>query len=113
MIQSPDVTDAGLARLGSLKELRTLDLACPALTDRGLAAMLSDMRHLRDVQIEGGRLTEASLQSLDRLPELRHLTTCRNGITTPALLDFVRRHPDVSLVNGPGGPLTATGRTVP
>ncbi|HSU68401.1 MAG TPA: hypothetical protein VLJ39_16095 [Tepidisphaeraceae bacterium] len=104
MLQSGNVTDAGFVHLRGLAHMRNLELYCPRLTDAGLAP-LEDMRQMEDVFIASDRITDASLTHLENMPRLREITVCQTPITREALYAWMRRHPAVSVIDGPDGDL--------
>jgi hypothetical protein len=103
-IAGADVTDAGIARLAGLKELERLEFACPRITDASVE-QIARLRRLRELSIQGGDITDAALDRLDALPNLRDLTICMNHVSREALLRWLRRHPGVTVIDGPEGPL--------
>ena len=108
MVQGPAMTDAGLGHLAGLTRMQRLELDCHYVTDAGLAN-LAGMRRMRSLMIEGGQVTDAGLEHLHGMPQLRNLTVCMNRVTRDGLRRWMRRHPGVRVVDGPGGPIASGG----
>ena len=65
------MTDAGLAHLGKIASLTTLELAKTKVTDAGLKH-LAGLKGLSHLTIEGSGVTPAAVASLEStMPELR------------------------------------------
>jgi hypothetical protein len=107
-LQGDRVTDAGLAHLKSLAELEDLYLNCDHITDAGIVN-LRNMRHMKRLTIEGGNMTDSGLVSIDQMPDLQFLTACQNQVTEEGLTRWMRQHPGVQVVDGPGAPLSPRG----
>ena len=87
---SGGVTDAGLAHLKVLANLETLTIGfCPKLTDAGLAH-LQGLTKLEDLTLNGLLITDAGLANLKALPELRRLDLRDTGagVTDKGILLF-------------------------
>lgn len=61
------VTDAGLAQLAPLTQLRELKLTGKAITDEGLAHLMQ-FRHLESLDLHGTSVSDAGLNALAKLP---------------------------------------------
>ncbi len=85
-------TEAGVALLGSLTQLRTLDIADTALTD----AALRHLQPLRNVEVlniaNNMRITDDGLRHLTGWTRLRHLNLSGTGISD-AGLTYLNGHP--------------------
>jgi uncharacterized membrane protein len=79
------VTDAGLAALSAMKNLRRLQLDRTAITDAGLAR-LAPLTHLESLNLHATTITDAGLDSLHALPRLRSIYLWQTKVT-PAGLD--------------------------
>ena len=67
---SPHITDAGLAHLASLRQLRFLILRDAQVTDAGLAR-LAELENLESLYLERTQVTDAGVEQLKRaLPQL-------------------------------------------
>jgi hypothetical protein len=106
MLQGPRMTDAGFVHLKGLREMRKLDLICREIGDPGLANF-ADMRQMHELTIQGGHVTDAGLEHLDRMPDLRTVMICRTAVTHDGLRGWKRRHPQVRVIAGLAGPITA------
>jgi len=106
--KSIHVTDAGLAALARMRELRDLNIYWSAVTDAGLAALmrmvnleylhlgltrikgpglacLMGMHRLRRLSIENTDVDDASLHYLARLTSLKRLALWGTRVSTPGL----------------------------
>jgi hypothetical protein len=84
----PGITDAGLAHLRGLRNLRYLDLRQSSVTGTG-CAQLASLENLRGIQLESSRLTPAGLVAIGRLQQLEELVLSNTPVTDdslPALL---------------------------
>jgi len=105
MVQGSNVTDSGAAELRGLTEMEDLSLHISHLTDAGVAN-LEGMQRMKDLQIEGGEMTNAGLDHLHGMPNLRSLTICQNHVNRDGLRRWLKQHPGVQIIDGPGAPLT-------
>ncbi len=74
------VTDAGLAALANLKELRRLNLSNTKIGDAGLAALLG-FSNLEYLNLYGTGVTDAGIAALAKLPKLRDLYVWQTAVT--------------------------------
>lgn len=79
-MQGSAVDDSGLAVIGTLSELTSLNLARTAITDGGLKG-LAGLRKLRILDLSGTRVSDASVPMLTSLPELRSLNLKGTKVT--------------------------------
>jgi hypothetical protein len=79
-MQGSPVDDAGLAVIGTLAELTSLNLARTAITDGGLKG-LAGLRKLRILDLSGTKVSDASVAVLAGLPELRSLNLKGTKVT--------------------------------
>ena len=77
------VTDAGLAVLGGMKNLKRLHLQNTAVTDAGVDAMVS-VAGLEYLNLFGTKVTDASMPKLEKLANLKRLFVWQTGVTKPA-----------------------------
>jgi hypothetical protein len=78
------VTDADLLNLGTLKNLRNLDLTAAPVTDTGLAHLKS-LTGLQRLYLQGTKVTDAGLAHFKGLRELGALELGQTGITGAGL----------------------------
>jgi uncharacterized membrane protein len=74
------VSDAGLAQLSTMSELRRLQLDRTAVTDAGLAA-LAPLARLESLNLFGTAVTDGGLVALEALPRLRRLHVWQTQVT--------------------------------
>ena len=74
---SPDITDAGLRNLVGGKGLDHFGVTGP-ITDEGLSIIVSHCPNLLLLQLDGSRITEKGLATLQRLKKLSHLSLTDN-----------------------------------
>jgi tetratricopeptide (TPR) repeat protein len=82
------VSDAGLREVGQLEDLESLCLVDTQVTDRGIAKLqtLPNLSYCRlEGTPEGGELSDAALEYLDRLPRLVAITLVGRGFTDSGL----------------------------
>jgi uncharacterized membrane protein len=83
------VTDAGLASVATMANLRRLRLDRTSITDAGLEH-LAPLSHLQYLNLYGTHVTDASLKPLGNLPALRRLYLWRTGVDPEAAAAFAR-----------------------
>jgi hypothetical protein len=81
------MSDAGLAPLKNLKNLRALNLDDTAVTDGGLLN-LKDLRELRELDIESTAVTDAGLVYLKELKKLQVLNLATTHMTGAGLVNL-------------------------
>ena len=77
------VTDAGLASLSGMKNLKKLHLPNTAVTDAGIDSLLS-LTNLEYLNLFNTKLTDAGLAKLEKLPKLVRLYVWQTAATKPA-----------------------------
>ncbi|MBL9205017.1 MAG: hypothetical protein JNN01_08020 [Opitutaceae bacterium] len=87
------VTDAGLAGLARMKQLRRLQLDHTAVTGAGLVH-LSGLPRLESLNLVGTSLTDADLRLLAKLPRLRTLYVWNTMVSDEALSELARQQTD-------------------
>ena len=85
---SPDLCDADLATLTSLRQIRRLSLDRTHVTDRGLVH-LQKLAHLRHLSLDETKVTDHGLESLQACQALEFLSISRTQ-TTPAGVERLR-----------------------
>ncbi len=77
------VTDAGLASVSGMKNLKKLHLSNTAITDAGIDALLP-LAKLEYLNVFNTKLTDAGLAKLEKLAGLKRLFVWQTGVTKPA-----------------------------
>lgn len=93
------VTDAGMAVVGSLGQLRRVHLAETAVGDAGLEH-LGALRRLELLNLQGSRVTDAGLAAVAAMPALRKLFVWRTAVTAAGAQAVGRDHPDLNVDRG-------------
>jgi len=84
-IAPPQTTDAGLARIAGLTQLRYLFLQYdPQITDAGLAR-IAGLTRLQDLWVDGAEITDKGLAHLAGLTRLQQLSLNKTQITDAGL----------------------------
>jgi Leucine-rich repeat (LRR) protein len=92
---SNQVTDAGIAHLPRLKNLRVLMAGGLGLTDRSLEA-IGQLTSLEELALDSNRLAGKELGRLAGLKKLRRLTLDFNSLDRKALQDFLPALPNLT-----------------
>ena len=91
------VTDAGLAKLTGLTELRALRVeGASGMTDAGLVH-LKGLTKLAELDLRGTKVTDAGLPQLLPLQALRHVRFWQSGVTDKGIEEFQKQMPDAYL----------------
>jgi uncharacterized membrane protein len=77
------VTDAGMASLAGMKNLKKLHLPNTAVTDAGIDSLLT-LTNLEYLNLFNTKLTDAGLAKLEKLPNLKRLFVWQTAATKPA-----------------------------
>lgn len=77
------VTDAGLAHLSGMKNLKKLHLPNTAITDAGIDSLMA-LTNLEYLNLFNTKITDAGLAKLEKLPGLKRLFVWQTGATKPA-----------------------------
>lgn len=102
VLDAPKVTDDGVKFLNGWKNLKELTLRC-YLTDAGIAP-IAQLTDLRKLTIAGTWITETGLKKLVPLQNLRRLDIT-NTACTPAGVDTLRSAlPDCEIISGGPAP---------
>ena len=88
------VTDAGLASLSGMKNLKKLHLPNTAVTDAGLDFLLG-LSHLEYLNLFNTKITDTGLAKLEKLPKLKRLFIWQTGATKPAAEALHAKLPDI------------------
>lgn len=102
---SSKITDAGLAHLKGLKNLRRLHLERTAVTDAGLAN-LAGLSALEYLNLYGTQVTDAGLQQVRKLPNLKHLYLWQSKVTEAGVESLRKDRPGLVIVSGFEKPAT-------
>jgi hypothetical protein len=86
------VTDAGLKKIGQLKNLSGLFLHGTKVTDDGLKDV-SSLANLKDLWLDGTEVTDAGLKHLERLSALSHLSLEKTKVTKQGIHSFRKAIP--------------------
>ena len=86
---SPKLTDVGMSNLSSLANLRWLDLSWTRIGPAGLIH-LRRMSRLQVLNLEGTHVTDASLPTLAGLPALTNVRLLHSGVTSVGAAKFRR-----------------------
>lgn len=87
------VTDAGLASLATMRELRRLQLDRTAVTDAGLVA-LAPLTKLESLNLFGTTISDGGLAALKALPRLRRLHVWQTQVTPAAAEALAKEQTD-------------------
>ncbi len=88
------VTDAGLASLAGMKNLKKLHLPNTAVTDAGIDALLG-LGQLEYLNLFNTKITDVGLAKLEKLPKLKRLFVWQTGATKPAAEALHAKLPEV------------------
>lgn len=92
------VTDSGLAHLARHKNLSTLFLDVTAVTDSGLAH-LSGLANLKDLYLNGTVVTDAGLSHLGNLTNLEFLSLRDSAVTDKGIEELQKALPHCKIRN--------------
>ena len=88
-LKETDITDAGLAHLAELTQLRSLSLNDTQIADAGLAHLVG-LTQLQWLDLNGTRITDAGLAHLVGLTQLKELGLDKTRITDAGLAHVAR-----------------------
>jgi len=101
------IGDAGVANLKNLKKLQTLNLFRSELTDKGLA-YLRNLKRLETLLIGGTKVTDAGLSNLRNMQALKKLSLFQTHVTDAGVPHLKRLSKlETLLISGSG--ITETG----
>ncbi len=107
-----NITDQGLALLSRFVNLDRLDLlSCRGITDAGIAH-LAELRELRWLSLDGTRITDESIGYLTRLERIEHIGLVATGVTFDGVKRLQAEIPGAALsyhVSTPGRAYTFAG----
>jgi hypothetical protein len=90
------ISDAGLSHLGGLKGLEELYLLAVPITDAGLEH-LRGLTGLRQLDLSATRVTDAGLRHLEALTGLEHLYLVDTRVTREGVKQLQRALPDLNI----------------
>jgi len=93
------ITDAGLTKIGQLKNLSKLHLQQTAVTDEGLAG-LEGLEYLEYLNLYGTQVTDAGLEHLKGLKNLRAVYLWQTGVTKEGARALQEALPDLEINMG-------------
>ena len=93
------VTDAGLSKLGDLKNLHRLHLEKTGVTDAGLAN-LKGLSNLEYLNLYGTQVTDAGLSNLEGLKNLKSLYLWQSKVTDAGVDKLKKALPNTRIDNG-------------
>ena len=96
------ITDDGMRRVATLRNLTHLHLERTSISDAGLAT-LSGLEHLQYLNVYGTRVTDAGLEALASLKNLRSLYVWRTQVTPAGASQLQARLPQVHVDLGRQG----------
>lgn len=90
------VTDAGLATVAGMKNLKRLNLANTAVTDAGIDH-LAGLAALEYLNLVGTKATDAALPKLEKSASLKKLYVWQTGVTKPAAEALHQKLPAIAI----------------
>lgn len=99
------ISDAGLASLAGMTQLKDLELSCPNISDAGLDHV-ARLNQLERLQIWQGRITSAGLDRLVRLRRLESLDLALQGPIGESLSASLKKLPALKSLKLSGTELT-------
>ncbi len=100
-LSNSKITDAGLAPVAGLENLEHLNVAMTRVDDAGLT-YLKGLKKLRELDIAFTSVTDAGLKHLEGLKSLRSLDIKGTRITDEAVSRLRRARPDLQIEHQPG-----------
>lgn len=95
-LEGTQVTDAGLAHLKGLTNLKSLDLYYTRVTDAGLVH-LKGLKNLEWLRLEGTQVTDAGLVHLKGLTKLQTLSLYSTQVTPEGVKDLQQALPNCKI----------------
>jgi hypothetical protein len=97
-LPAPHLTDADLAQLKDLKQLKVLGLRGTAITDQGLDALRS-LHSLEYLDLSATKITTAGLARLKGLPRLKIVRVEGSGVTPEQSAAFQKSAPGFEIMD--------------
>lgn len=79
-LDGTEITDAGIAHLAELRELRYLSLSYTQVTDAGIAHLVG-LKQLRSLALDHTRITDESIDHLSKLERIETIGLCDARLT--------------------------------
>jgi len=95
-LSNTEVTDAGLARIGQMRDLIQLRIASPHITDAGMTH-LAGLNRLRYLHLLDAPITDAGLDHLHGLKSLESVYLDHTKVTDEGLAKLLKSLPGVHL----------------
>lgn len=90
------VTDAGLASVAAMKNLKRLNLANTAVTDAG-ADHIAALTALDYLNLVNTKVTDAAMPKFEKIPVLKKLFVWQTGVTKPAAEALHQKLPAITI----------------
>lgn len=84
-VQSPKITDAGVAGLQKLPQLRFVALECPKVSDQSLKH-LATLPRLERLDLSGTGITDAGMKDIVGMPKVKELALRDTALTDAGLI---------------------------
>jgi mono/diheme cytochrome c family protein len=95
-LNKTQITDAGMAHLSGLKQLRRLHLANTAITSAGVK-QLEGLENLETLNIYGTKVDDSVLETLTKLPKLKKVFLYDTGVSSRVAFRFLTKNPELDL----------------
>ena len=96
----PGITDAGLVHLAGMTKLKTLYLPECQITDEGLRK-LQGLKNIENLVLLGTRITDASVDTLAGFPKLKDVLAMDTQMTKKGVTELKKRLPECDCTIGP------------
>ncbi|MBC7904023.1 MAG: hypothetical protein H7Y27_11395 [Gemmatimonadaceae bacterium] len=93
------ITDAGVAKIASLQQLRRLSLSSANVSDAGMAA-IAQLKNLQSLNLSGTRVTIDGVKKLSGLKSLRSLYLFQTGVDRSRWTEIKTALPNVRIDSG-------------
>ena len=100
-VRGTEITDAGLPHLAGLEDLEELDLGINRLGDAGLIHLKS-LKSLRKLRLSATNITDAGLAHLEAMKNLKSLVINSTKVTEAGVERLCRSRPDLQIEYRPG-----------
>jgi hypothetical protein len=97
-IGCPEITDAAVPHIIKLTDLQFLLLTNSQVTDKGVVTLCENLPKLKLITLTGTRISDVSLTSLAKLPDLKYLDVQRTNVTKASVRRFDRARREVVFV---------------
>jgi hypothetical protein len=93
-VDGPKLTDSGLKSIARIQKLEFLDVGHTGITDAGLAE-IAKLKSLIGLTLTGTKVTDAGIQQLGALRQLEFLRLSRTGVTEKGKAGLKKLLPDL------------------